>query len=72
MAQSLQQQLLISTFPPIHFFALEEVDIIDLSSQRLGTTIECIEKDGSTKDEEEKFVDDVEFESNEDSPQLLD
>ena len=63
---------MISTFPPIYFFALEEVDIIDLSSQYLGTTIECIEKDGSTKDEEEKFVDDVEFENDEDNPQLLD
>ena len=50
--------------------ASREVDIIELWSQHLVPIIEGTKRDGGTKDEEEEFVDNVEFESNEDSSQL--
>ena len=63
--------VIIWTFPPIYAFTSREVNIIQLWSQRLMTTIEGTKKDGNTKDKEEEFMDDVEYESHEgSSPQL--
>ena len=51
---------------PYLVFASREVDIIEYLGQHLATTVKDIE------DEEEEFVDDVQSESDEESPQLLD
>ena len=49
-----------------------EVEIIEPSTQCLMRTIDGIELNGNIKDEEDEFVDDVDLESDEDSPQLSD
>ena len=67
MIQSFWRQLLIL---PHIFFNTGKVDVIELSSQRLRIIIKGAGRDGSTKDKEEQFMDDDEFESDEDSPQL--
>ena len=52
--------------------ALGEVDMVELFNQWLVRKIDGTERDSNIDDEEDKFVDDVELENDEDSPQLLD
>ena len=54
----------------LHFIS-GEVEIVEPST-RLVRIIDGTKSDDTTNDEEEEFVDDIDFESDEDSPQLSD
>ena len=67
MEDPISSRVVVDTNVPCNLvFAFRKIDIIEHLSQCLGTTIEEIE------DKEEEFMDNVQSESDKESPQLLD
>ena len=53
-------------------FTWDEIEIVEPSTQRLIRAIDGTKLDGSIDYEEDEFEDNIDFESDEDSPQLSD